>query len=125
MIRYCTRCVMPETKPDILFDDEGVCSACRHFAARTEVDWDARAAELEDILGRYRNDDGSNYDCIVPVSGGKDSTFQILRVLQLGLNSARGDLHDVLAHRHRPPEPRQPPPPGADSVEVTPNPKIR
>ncbi len=73
-IRYCPRCVMPETKPDLFFDDEGVCSACRYFELRGEVDWAARRAELVEVLDRYRSEDGSNYDCIVPVSGGKDST---------------------------------------------------
>src|SRR4051794_38779594 len=84
VIRYCRRCIMPETKPDIFFDDEGICSACRHFAERAEVDWDHRQLELEAIIDRYRAS-GNQYDCIVPVSGGKDSTFQTLRVLQLGL----------------------------------------
>src|SRR5690349_2011362 len=69
VIRYCTRCVMPETKPDILFDDRGVCSACRNFERRVEVDWDARMQELQDVLARYRSPDRSNYDCIIPVSG--------------------------------------------------------
>ena len=46
-IVYCRRCLMPETKPDIFFDDEGVCSACRHFEHRAEVDWDARRRELD------------------------------------------------------------------------------
>jgi hypothetical protein len=66
MIRYCTRCVMPETKPDILFDEEGVCSACRHFSLRGSVDWDVRRAELVELLDRYRSKDGSNYDCCHP-----------------------------------------------------------
>lgn len=86
MITYCTRCVIPETKPDILFDDEGVCSACRHFERRTATDWNSRRAQLQEVLGRYRSKDGSNYDCIVPVSGGKDSTSQVVRVLQFGMN---------------------------------------
>lgn len=86
MIRYCTRCVMPETKPDILFDDEGVCSACRHYADRSDTDWDERAGELREILDRYRSEDGSRYDCIIPVSGGKDSTYQTLRMLEFGIN---------------------------------------
>jgi N-acetyl sugar amidotransferase len=85
VIRYCTRCVMPETKPDILFDD-GVCSACRHFAQRDDIDWAARREELRGILGRYRSEDRSRYDCIIPVSGGKDSTYQTIRVLELGMN---------------------------------------
>lgn len=83
-IRYCTRCVMPETKPDLHLDDDGVCSACRYMEGRTEVDWDARRAELVDVLDRYRSKDGSNYDCIIPVSGGKDSHFQVIRMLELG-----------------------------------------
>ena len=125
MIRYCSRCVMPETKPDILFDDQGVCSACRHFEARAEIDWTARRAELEEVLARYRTTDGSNYDCIVPVSGGKDSTFQTIRVLELGMTplavtSTTCKLTDLgrrnLDTLHRL---------GVDSVEYTPNPKVR
>lgn len=85
MIRYCLRCVMPETKPDILFD-EGVCSACRHYGMRAAIDWEDRTAELEEVLDRYRSKDGSTYDCIIPVSGGKDSTFQVIRMLGLGMN---------------------------------------
>ncbi|TXI39859.1 MAG: N-acetyl sugar amidotransferase [Mycobacterium sp.] len=124
-MRYCVECVMPETKPDIFFDAEGVCSACRHFQARSDIDWDARTTELEAVLDRYRSPDGANYDCIVPVSGGKDSTFQTLRVLQLGLNplcvtSTTCRLTDLgrrnLDNLHRL---------GVDSVEVTPNPTVR
>jgi hypothetical protein len=63
---------MPETKPDIPFDEPGVCSACRHFSLRASVDWDAPRAELVELLDRYRSEDGSNYDCLNPVSGGKD-----------------------------------------------------
>ncbi len=85
MLRYCTRCVMPDTKPDLQFDDAGVCSACRAFERRTEVDWAERERELKAILARYRTG-GKHWDCIVPVSGGKDSTYQVVRVLQMGLN---------------------------------------
>ena len=86
MLKFCTRCVMPDTKPDLLIDDEGVCSACRSFEQRTEIDWDARGKELRQLLDRYGSKDRSKWDCIVPVSGGKDSTFQVVRMLQLGLN---------------------------------------
>src|SRR3712207_950630 len=71
-IRYCRHCVMPETRPDILFDDAGVCSACRHYERRPHIDWDARRRELLEVVAEYRDPDGTNYDCIVPVSGGKD-----------------------------------------------------
>jgi N-acetyl sugar amidotransferase len=86
MIRYCTRCLYPETKPDLHFDADGVCSACRNFDSRDDVDWGQRQQEFLDIVGRYRSADGSDYDCIVPVSGGKDSTYQVLRLLEHGLN---------------------------------------
>ncbi len=86
MIKYCTQCLYPETKPDLHIDAEGVCSACRSYEKRTKINWEDRALDLERILEKYRNRDGSNYDCIVPVSGGKDSTYQVLKVLEFGLN---------------------------------------
>ncbi len=76
---------MPSTKPDLYLDDKGVCNACLAYEARKEVDWSARKEELEKILQKYRKVDGSGYDCIVPVSGGKDSTFQVIQILHLGL----------------------------------------
>ena len=85
MIRYCVRCVMPETKPDIFFDDDGVCSACVHFESRAEVDWQERSDELDRVLESYRDRSGQNYDCIIPVSGGKDSTYQVIRMLELDM----------------------------------------
>lgn len=86
MIRYCIRCVMPETKPDLFIDPQGVCSACRYMEQRKEIDWDARRLELLRVIEKYRRRDSSNYDCIVPVSGGKDSTFQVARMLEFGVN---------------------------------------
>lgn len=86
MMIYCKKCVMPSTKPDLHLDADGVCNACRSYEARVETDWAERRKELELILGKYRVKDGSNWDCIVPVSGGKDSTFQVVQMLQLGMN---------------------------------------
>lgn len=85
-MQYCKRCVMPDTKPDLVLDDEGICNACRSYEKRVEVDWDARKIELEKVVEKYRSKDGSSWDCIVPVSGGKDSTYQVVRMLQLGMN---------------------------------------
>ena len=87
---------MPDTKPDLHIDSEGVCNACRSYEKRTEVNWDVRHAELMQLLKKYRRSNGGNWDCIVPVSGGKDSTYQVVRVLQLGLNplcKATGVVH--------------------------------
>ncbi|EFQ23510.1 N-acetyl sugar amidotransferase [Aminomonas paucivorans DSM 12260] len=99
-MKYCKRCVMPDTRPDLSLDEEGVCSACRSYERRTEVDWDARRKELEELLERYRSRNGTSWDCIVPVSGGKDSTYQVVRMLQMGLNplcvtATTCDLSDI------------------------------
>jgi len=116
---------MPDTKPDLQLDETGVCNACRSFAQRTEVDWDARYQELIQILEKYRCRDGSNWDCIVPVSGGKDSTYQVVRMLQLGLNplcvtSTTCDLSE-LGRQNIENLKRL----GVDYIEVSPNPLIR
>jgi len=125
MIRYCRRCVMPDTKPDLYIDEDGVCSACRSYENRKEIDWAQRTEEFHTVLERYRSKDRSNYDCIVPVSGGKDSTFQTIRMLEAGMNplcvtSTTDHLSDIgrrnienLKHL------------GVDYVEVSVNPVIR
>lgn len=86
MIKYCKKCVMPNTKPNLAFDEDGVCNACRNFENRAEVDWKEREEELKVILQRYKSKDKSNWDCIIPVSGGKDSTYQVIKMLELGMN---------------------------------------
>ena len=78
---------MPDTKPDLYFDEEGVCSACKFYDDRQSIDWSQRKLELEKILKNFRDVEGKNWDCIVPVSGGKDSTFQVISLLKLGMNS--------------------------------------
>lgn len=125
MIRYCTQCLYPETKPDLRFDDRGVCSACTSFRNRASVDWGRRRQEFADILGRYRSPHGGNYDCIVPSSGGKDSHAQVLRLLELGANplvvTATTDSLSALGRRNIENLKRQ----GVDTIEVTTNPVVR
>ena len=125
MIRFCRRCVMPETKPDLSFDAEGVCNACRNHENRDEVDWDLRRTELSEILDRYRSVDGRTYDCVVPVSGGKDSTYQTVRMLELGLNplcvTATTDMLSDIGRRNIDNLERL----GVDHIEVTTNPVVR
>lgn len=77
---------MPETKPDLYIDEEGICSACRNYEKREQMDWKKRKTELKTILEKYASKDGNNYDCIIPVSGGKDSHFQVINILKLGFN---------------------------------------
>jgi N-acetyl sugar amidotransferase len=116
---------MPETKPDLFIDEEGVCNACRSYEKREAVNWELRKKELLNILDKYRSHDGSNYDCIVPVSGGKDSHFQTIRMLELGMNplcvtSTTCMLSDI-GRRNIENLKRQ----GVDYIEITPNPIIR
>ena len=85
-MQYCSKCIMPATRPEQVFD-EGVCDAC-HSSQRKhkEIDWAQRESELRDILDKYRGD-GSWYDCIVPVSGGKDSCYQAITMKEkYGMN---------------------------------------
>lgn len=125
MIEYerCKNCVLPSTKPDLSFDAEGVCSACQAFAARRFVDWDARALEFEELLKRHSSN--GTWDCIIPVSGGKDSTAQVIKILSLGKNPlcvaartcdltpiGRRNLDNLSSL-------------GVDLVELSPNPRIR
>ncbi|HEY9759818.1 MAG TPA: N-acetyl sugar amidotransferase [Oculatellaceae cyanobacterium] len=85
-MRYCNKCVMPDTKPDLHFDEQGVCDACRSAELKeTGIDWNERRLALEQIIEQARSKDGSRYDCIVPVSGGKDSFFQTYTMLEYGL----------------------------------------
>ncbi len=76
-MRYCTKCVYPGASAvPLQFDDDGVCSGCRVAQQKQSIDWDDRKEWLEEICDEYRKPDGSNYDCIIPVSGGKDSWYQ-------------------------------------------------
>jgi N-acetyl sugar amidotransferase len=76
-MQYCKNCIMPQTRPETVFVG-GVCDACISASIKHgEIDWDTRASEFENILSRYRGD-GSDYDCIIPVSGGKDSCYQAM-----------------------------------------------
>jgi len=74
-MRYCVRCVQPDTRPGLTFDREGVCLPCRYVERYPEIDWEAREKELQEILAWGRKYKSSVYDCTIGVSGGKDSTF--------------------------------------------------
>lgn len=94
----CRICIYPDSRPDTHFSD-GVCSACRSFAERKHVNWDARLDALKALLADARRR-GAAYDVVVPVSGGKDSTFQVLKLKELGarvlaVNSGTDMLSDI------------------------------
>lgn len=100
LLKYCVRCLLPDSKPDLRFNAEGVCAACQAYEDRGEVDWDARHAEFMGIVEKYRDPTHTRWDCIIPVSGGKDSTFQVIKMLELGLRplcvtATTCDLSDI------------------------------
>ena len=87
-MKYCTKCVMPDTRPGISFNADGVCSACQAYENRKNIDFSRRYEELEQLCNKYRNMNGPNgYDCMIAVSGGKDSHSQVYLIKELlGMN---------------------------------------
>lgn len=82
-IRYCARCCLPETMEGITFDELGVCVPCRSSEEKMHIDWEVRGARLEGLIDSYRS--SNYYDCMLPMSGGKDSAYQA-HVLRYVLN---------------------------------------
>ena len=76
-MKYCKKCVMPNTRPGIIFDKDGICSACRHSEQKERIDWKKRWKELEALADTYRGKNGDYYDCIITASSGKDSYYQL------------------------------------------------
>jgi N-acetyl sugar amidotransferase len=79
-VRLCKRCVNPSTRPNMTFDEEGICPVCRFEEEKRKgtIDWQARAEEIGRIVQWGRANTKSSYDCLVTVSGGKDSTRQAI-----------------------------------------------
>ena len=75
-ITYCTRCCVPETQEGVQFDELGVCTACRSSEEKMHIDWVSRERQLRLILEEAKSKAGTGYDCVLPISGGKDSFFQ-------------------------------------------------
>ena len=93
-MKFCKKCLYPSTKPQLQFDERGICSACNNYKLKDEVDWGKKKVDLLHILDKYKSKDGSKYDCIIPVSGGKDSTFQTYTIKEtFGLNPLAVNFH--------------------------------
>ena len=87
MINYCKKCLFPETKPDLYFDTKGVCDAChsaeRKHAVEDAIDWEQRKLSFEKLLSETKKKKPEGYNCLVPVSGGKDSTWQVYAMKEI------------------------------------------
>lgn len=79
-MKYCHRCLQPDTRPNTRFTDAGLCPACDYFDRLKLVDWQERFEILEDVIANAPRRPGQTHDCIIGVSGGKDSTRQALFV---------------------------------------------
>lgn len=79
MMKYCKKCLQPDTRPEIIFNQDQVCYACCYEESKKEIDWDLREKELKNIAEKAKEERkkrNGSYDCVIGVSGGKDSTFQ-------------------------------------------------
>lgn len=86
-MRYCKKCVEPESNPGLTFDDDGICNVCNYYKKKSEVDWDKRMEELREIASWAKANSKGTYDAVIGVSGGKDSHRQALTARDvLGLN---------------------------------------
>jgi N-acetyl sugar amidotransferase len=88
MIQYCKKCLYPKISVNLLFDDEGVCNACLTQEQFDEIPpdfWKSKEAQFVNLAEEAKQKSSSNYDCVIPVSGGKDSYFQVHKALEHGL----------------------------------------
>lgn len=84
-LNFCKKCLFPDTKPDLFFDEEGVCDACRSAEQKWErvgsIDWKSRSENFDSIIRELSGN--ALYDCVVAVSGGKDSCWQAYAAKQI------------------------------------------
>lgn len=87
LIQYCSRCVYPaNSKPYIIFDEQGICSGCHYVDEQKNINWKEKEKQLKNLLNAYKCKNNI-YDCIIPVSGGKDSHYQVYLIKEVyGLN---------------------------------------
>jgi N-acetyl sugar amidotransferase len=84
-VRYCANCILPDTRPGLVIGEDGICSACKsHSVTAAPIDWDARRRRFDELVEETRGR-GADWDCVVPVSGGKDSTWQVVTCKEHGL----------------------------------------
>lgn len=121
-IIICKNCLYPNTKPELEFDNNEICSACNNFKNRKNIDWNSRKDQFLNLFKKNKN---KYYDCVIPVSGGKDSTFQVITLLENNLNplcvNARTDYLTPIGLQNLENIKKL----GVDLIEVSNNPIIR
>ena len=85
-MKYCINCILPETRPNLEIDENNICNSCSNTKKKKVIiDWNSRKNEFEKIVKAIKKK-SHIYDCLIPVSGGKDSTWQVLTALKYKLN---------------------------------------
>ena len=120
-IFWCNNCVLPSTRPNLKFNKNGICNACEN--KKIKISWKKRLILLKKII-QFSKKKSINYDCIIPVSGGKDSTWQIFKCLSLGLKplaiSWKPHLRTKIGYKNLNNLKNL----GVDHMDITTNPKI-
>ena len=83
MIKYCNTCILPNTRPNIQFDAEGRCNGAT-LDNKRNINWVKREGDFQKLVLETKSKNRI-YDCVIPVSGGKDSTWQVIKALEYGL----------------------------------------
>ena len=77
ILKYCLRCCLPETVEQIEFDERGICNGCNSAEQKMKINWDKRRENFEHIINKHKKDnENRQWDCLLPISGGKDSFWQ-------------------------------------------------
>lgn len=85
-MKYCKKCVLPDTRPQLVIGTDGICNACKNSVHKHDsIDWISRESSFKKIVEQVKLK-SKRYDCLIPVSGGKDSTWQVVKCLENGLN---------------------------------------
>jgi len=123
-MQVCKKCIQPDSRPGIFFDN-GICGACIWEEEKKKIDWEARKCELKDIVIKAKKAKSGNYDCVIGVSGGKDSTKQAITARDaLGLrcllvNNEPENITDIGKYNIENLKQL-----GFDVISIRPNPKI-
>ena len=124
-MKICKKCIQPDTRPDIYFNEDGICGACLWHEEKKKIDWKDREKQLSEIAEWAKKTTKSNYDCVIGVSGGKDSTKQAITTRdRLGLrcllvNSEPEGITEIGRHNIENLKNL-----GFDVISIRPNPKI-
>lgn len=125
-MQYCKKCLNLSTRPRIIFDSKGICNACQWAEIKKrKIDWNIKWKQLEKLCDKYRSKDGSNWDVIVPCSGGKDGSYVAWKLKhELGMNPLCVTLIPQIQTHIGQKNLENFKKSGFDHILITPNPKI-